>query len=228
MEIALFISRLLLAAVFLVAGGAKLADRKGSRKAIADFGLPARLATPLGVLLSVAELAIAGALIPTSTAWWRALAALGLLLLFIVGISVNLARGQKPNCHCFGQLHSAPVGWKTLVRNGALAAVAAFILYQGTDGAGPSVVSWLGSLSTAQLLGLIGGVMVLGLVSTQCWFLLHLLRQNGRLLVRLEALEEISTPGEVAPSNNGAGPAAGYRWAHRRPPLASQGFTERP
>ena len=38
------------------------------------------------------------------------LPALVLLLLFVGGISYNVARGRSPDCHCFGQLHSAPAG----------------------------------------------------------------------------------------------------------------------
>jgi uncharacterized membrane protein YphA (DoxX/SURF4 family) len=53
---AMLFTRLVLAAVFAVAGVAKLADRAGSRQAIVDFGLPARLATPLGILLPLYEL----------------------------------------------------------------------------------------------------------------------------------------------------------------------------
>jgi thiol-disulfide isomerase/thioredoxin/uncharacterized membrane protein YphA (DoxX/SURF4 family) len=206
MDTALLIARLVLAAVFILAGVAKLSDLKGSRKAITDFGLPAVLASPLGLLLPLAELAVGAALIPASTAWWGALGALGLLLLFVVGISINLARGRKPDCHCFGQLHSAPAGWKTLARNGALAAVAGFVVLAGYEGAsaGPSALSWLGALSAAQLLSLLGGVVVLALLAGQWWFLLHLLRQNGRLLVRLEALEvTLAEGGSVAPSQNG-------------------------
>src|SRR3712207_9448411 len=63
------------------------------------------------------ELAVAAALVFTTTAWWGALGALLLLLLFAVAIGANLARGRKPNCRCFGQLHSAPAGWSTLARN---------------------------------------------------------------------------------------------------------------
>jgi methylamine dehydrogenase accessory protein MauD len=210
MNTALLIARLLLASVFVVAGVAKLADRAGSRQGFIEFGVPAALATPLGILLPLAELAVAGALIPTSTAWWGALGALALLLLFVTGIGVNLARGRKPDCRCFGQLHSAPAGWSTLLRNGALAAVAAFILWQGREGVGPSAVSWLGALSTAQLLALIGGLLVLALLAAGGWILVHLLRQNGRLLVRLEALEQRIAAGEGAalahaePAENGA------------------------
>src|SRR5215218_10673937 len=199
---AILLDRLLLATVFAVAGVAKLADRAGSRQAIVDFGLPARLATLLGILLPLYELAVAAALIPTPTAWWGAVGALGLLLMFIVGISINLVRGRKPECHCFGQLYSAPAGWKTLARNGVLAAVAGFVLWEGYEGgAGPSAVAWLGALSTAQLLGLLGGVLVLALLAGQWAFLVHLLRQNGRLLVRLEALEaSLASGGSVAQS----------------------------
>jgi peroxiredoxin/uncharacterized membrane protein YphA (DoxX/SURF4 family) len=207
MDAALLIARLVLAVVFILAGLAKLWDLKGSRKAITDFGLPTVLASPLALLLPLAELGVGAALIPASSAWWGALGALGLLLLFVVGISINLARGRKPDCHCFGQLHSAPAGWKTLARNGVLAAIAGFVLWAGYEGggAGPSALSWLGALSTAQLLSLLGGVLVLSLLAGQWWFLVHLLRQNGRLLVRLEAVEaSLATDGSVVgPSQNG-------------------------
>src|SRR5918999_3279592 len=136
MDSFLLIARLLLALVFALAGGAKLADRQGSRQAIIDFGVPSALAAPLGLLLPLAELTIAATLLPASTAWWGALGALALLSVFVVGITYNLARGRKPECHCFGQLHSAPAGWKTLARNGALAAVAGFIVWQGWNGGG--------------------------------------------------------------------------------------------
>jgi hypothetical protein len=65
---------------------------------------------------------------------------------FAIGISVNLARGRTPDCHCFGQLHSAPAGWKTLARNRVLAVVAGFVLWEGYEGgAGRSALAWLGA-----------------------------------------------------------------------------------
>ena len=119
MDATLLCARLLLALVFAVAGVAKLADRTGSRQAIVDFGVPAALVGPLGVFLPLAELAVAAALVPTTTAWWGAVGALVLLLLFAVAIGANLARGRKPNCRCFGQVHSAPAGWSTLAQRGS-------------------------------------------------------------------------------------------------------------
>src|SRR5918992_635576 len=173
MDTAVLFARLLLAAVFVVAGIAKLADRGASRRAITDFGVPAALGGPLGILLPLAELAVAAALIPTSTAFWGALGALALLLLFIAGIGANLARGRRPDCHCFGQLHSAPAGWSTLARNGVLAAVAALLVWRGLEGdVGPSVVGWIGALSTAGLVILAGGTVVLALLAAQWLFLI--------------------------------------------------------
>jgi peroxiredoxin len=210
MDTAVLFARLLLAAVFVVAGIAKLADREGSRRAVADFGVPAVLAAPLAILLPLAELAVAAALIPTATAFWGGVGALALLLLFVVGIGANLARGHKPDCHCFGQLHSAPAGWTTLARNGVLAAVAAFLVLRGLEGdVGPSVVGWIGALSATGLLVLAGGTVLLALVVAQWLFLYGLLRQNGRLLARLEAVEGILAAEGLAPSENGARSARG-------------------
>ena len=168
---------------------------------------------------------MAGALIPTALAWWGALGALALLLLFVAGIGINLARGHKPECHCFGQLHSAPAGWSTLVRNGLLAVIAGFILWEGREGAGPGALSWLETLSALQLLAIMGGLAVLGLLAAQWWFLIHLLRQNGRFLVRLEALEaRLAAGGGIAPSQNGAQSAAGLPVGVRAPTFSLSGL----
>jgi peroxiredoxin len=135
------------------------------------------------------------------------LGALALLLLFIAGIGINLARGRQPDCHCFGQIHSAPASWSTLARNGVFAVVAGFILWGGRGGAGPSLFGWSGSLTAAQVVGFALGLILLAVLAAQWWVLIHLLRQNGRLLVRLEALESGLASGEVALSQNGSQPA---------------------
>ncbi len=190
MDLVLLLARLLLAVVFIVAGLAKLADRAGSRQALIDFGVPARLAPVLGILLPLAELAVAVALIPTAWAWWGALGALALLLLFAAAIGYNLARGRTPDCHCFGQLHSAPVGWSTLVRNLVLAVVAGFVVGLGRTTTGASAVDWLGTLTIAQRMELVVGVLVVALLVVEGWALLRLLRQYGHLLLRLQEVEK--------------------------------------
>src|SRR5438876_3041113 len=157
MILLLMLARLVLVAVFLVAGLAKLADLAGSRQALRDFGVPAKLATPLGTLLPLAELAVALALVASVSAWWGALGALVLLLLFVAGIGYNLARGRTPDCHCFGQLHSAPAGWPTLTRNLILAGVAGFIVAFGRSTPGLGVFDWLAALTVPQRLEVLVG-----------------------------------------------------------------------
>jgi thiol-disulfide isomerase/thioredoxin len=188
-DIALPLMRLFLAAVFGAAGLVKLADRAGARRMLIDFGVPAALAGPLGLLLPIAELTVAAALIATATAWWGAISALAMLLMFMAGIGFNLAWGRRPDCRCFGQLHSAPIGWRTLGRNAALATGAAFVIVQRRESAGSSAISWLADLTPVQTVSLLIGTGVLGLLSVEGWLLVHLLRQNGRLLLRMEALE---------------------------------------
>lgn len=203
MDIILLLARLVLALLFVVAGLAKLADLRGSQRALRDFGVPTRLAPPLGTLLPVVELAVALALIPTESAWWAAIGALLLLLLFVTGISYNLVQGRTPDCHCFGQLYSKPIGWSTLIRNLALVALASFVIGFGWSNPGLSFFAWLGSLPQALLIGLIiGGVLLVPIVM-EGWLLLEMMRQQGRLLVRLETLEkgsagDNSAPGAVA------------------------------
>jgi peroxiredoxin len=138
MELTLLTARLLLAAVFLLAGVAKLVDRKETTKSLRDFGLPPGLAQAVSRLLPAGEIVAAAALVPVSTAWYGACGAVALLSIFTIGIGVSMARGRRPDCRCFGQLHSAPVGWPTLVRNGALAIAAGWLVSRGRLQVGPS------------------------------------------------------------------------------------------
>lgn len=199
MNLVLLPARLLLAAVFIIAGISKLADLKGSRKAVVDFGFPPFLANPIGILLPLAELATGGLLLPAGSAWWGGLSALVLLMVFIIVISINLALGRNPDCHCFGQVHSKPVAWATVLRNAILAAMAAVIIWKGHDIPALSLVDWLTALSATQV---VGSVM-LAAVFTEGWLLFNLIRQNGRLLLRLEALEIRLNTGRVFDSASG-------------------------
>src|SRR5438132_10425508 len=127
----LLTARLVLAGVFALAALAKLADRSGASTAPREFGVPAALAAPLGGGLPLAELAVAAALVPVPSAWYGAVGALALLLVFVLAIGINLALGRTPTCHCFGQLAAAPAGWATLARNAVLAGAAGLIVWQG-------------------------------------------------------------------------------------------------
>jgi peroxiredoxin/uncharacterized membrane protein YphA (DoxX/SURF4 family) len=191
MDTVLLLARLLLAGVFVVAGGAKLADRKGSKAALEGFGLPPSIAAKGGYALPVVELVVGILLIPRATAPYAAIAAFLLLLSFVAGIAYNLSKGRTPDCHCFGQLHSEPVGTSTLVRNGVLAVVALFVAIAGWDDPGPSLVAWIGDLSTAeQVVGVVALVALIG-VAIEAWLVIHLVSQNGRILLRIDSLEAL-------------------------------------
>jgi thiol-disulfide isomerase/thioredoxin len=182
-------ARLVLALVFAVAGTAKLLDRRGTRVALVGFGAPESSAATLAVALPLAELTVAGLLLPASTALVGALGAFVLLAAFTSAIGWNLARGRAPDCHCFGQLHSAPASWKTLVRNGALLGLAGFAVAASVAEPSTSALAWIGDLEGAELLAL--GVAVAGaavLVLGGLAFL-SLLRSYGKVLVRLDRVE---------------------------------------
>jgi thiol-disulfide isomerase/thioredoxin/uncharacterized membrane protein YphA (DoxX/SURF4 family) len=147
--------RAVLAVVFITAGVGKLLDLPGSRRAVADFGVPERAARVVGLLLPVAELLIGATLILRPSARWAAIAAFLLLAAFIVGIARAMARGQQPDCHCFGQIHSAPAGRTTLIRNAVLAAFAAVVAAYGS---GPAVDAWASARSAAVLVAIGAGI----------------------------------------------------------------------
>jgi len=191
-------ARLLLSVIFLVAAGAKLADPAGGRQALIGFGVPHGIAPALAIALPLTELAVALALIPVSSAWFGAVGALSLLLLFVVAIGVNLAFGRTPDCHCFGQLHSAPAGGSTLMRNAVMALAAGFLVWQGRLDPGPSLVSWFGDLTTSERVALAGGLLGLTLLAGQAALLLQILRQQGRILLRLDALDPRPNSGGTA------------------------------
>ena len=140
MEIVLLLARIFLALVFGVAGFAKAARPARSRRMLIEFGVPDWLAMPLGWSLPFVEILVALALLPLVSAWWGAVAALTLLLIFAVGIGVNLSRGQTPDCNCFGQLHSRPLSRSVFTRNLLLAAVAAFMVAQAKNAPGLSAL----------------------------------------------------------------------------------------
>ncbi|HEX6687595.1 MAG TPA: MauE/DoxX family redox-associated membrane protein [Solirubrobacterales bacterium] len=203
-------ARALLGVVFAVAGAAKLADLKGSRSALEAFGVPRRLASVGGVALPVFELAVAVGLLVPATAWWSALGAVALLLLFVAAIALSLARGREPDCHCFGQVHSAPAGPSTLLRNIGLLALAGVVVAAGRDEM-LSPIAWAGELSAVEaVFGAIALALIVVAVA-QAVFLLQLLRQNGRILSRLESLEAQPGPGlsngalRAESSGNGGG-----------------------
>jgi len=225
--------RLGLAAVFATAGVAKLTDRRDFGRALRDFGVPDRLTPAFAVAVPVAELGVAAALVLPVVAWWAALAGVVLLATFMAVIGRSLARGEKPTCKCFGRLSAGQIGRKTLVRNGILLVAATVIVVAGPSRVAPGALGWVAELTGAQQLGLAAVVVIAGLLTSQGWLLAQVLRQNGRILNRVAALEgalanaPAGRPGlPLLPPGNGAngnGNGNGHNGHHHGPPGLTNG-----
>ncbi len=190
MEIVLLLVRILLAGIFTLAGVAKFIDLKGSEKAFQDFGVPKLLALPGAVALSVAEIAIAVLLLFVETSWFGAIAALSLLLLFIGQMIYQLARGNAPDCHCFGQLHSEPVSKISIMRNVIFAAPAAYLVFSGRTGQGMG----LGD-SRLDVMQLAFGVAIVSLLMAAIFYLRKISAKQETILRQIEIMEMVARDG---------------------------------
>ena len=183
------LASLALAAIFTVAGVTKLADRAGTRKAVREFGAPTFLVSVLSLALPASELGVALSLLFPTTRAAGAAGALGLLVLFSIAIAVTLARGNAPDCHCFGQLHSAPTSSKTLIRNGLLGVLAAGVLIGTRTDAGGTPWGWVAQRGAIELGVIVALLIAVALVVGGGLAFLSLTRSYGRVLLRLDATE---------------------------------------
>ncbi len=178
-------ARLVLAGIFIVAGVGKLLDLPGSRRALLDFGVGESLVGFGAVALPVIELATAAALLVRPSAKWGAVAALLLLVVSSVGIVNALARGKTPDCHCFGNIHSAPASRRQIVRNGVLAALAGFVVVAGSGSATDLGIATHGASAPVVLL-LFGSTFSLLVAVLQLW------RERRRLREELVGVRRIA------------------------------------
>lgn len=200
METALLLLRLLLAAIFIVAGVAKFLDLKGSEKAFKDFGVPAAIALPSSILLSVAEIVIGLLFLAVAASWYAAIAAAALLLLFVGQMIYQLARGNAPDCHCFGQIHSAPVSGVSIARNGIFALAAIFLISRGVNGQGISLAD-----PRLDLIQLFFGVVIVGLLLAALFYLRKVSKHQSELQRRIDLLEVVARDGGVVVERDEAG-----------------------
>jgi hypothetical protein len=138
--------------MFGVAVIAKVSDG-GGRRTVTAFGVPDRVAGLLGWALICGELSAIGLLV-VGPSWAAGLVAFALLIGFSMAVVVNLARGRSPDCHCFGQLSSSPIGWPTVARNGFFATLAVLVMLEGRfDGWCSAIAVILLGLWMAPVLG---------------------------------------------------------------------------
>ncbi|MDQ6788251.1 MAG: redoxin family protein [Acidobacteriota bacterium] len=191
----LLLIRLILAAIFALAGVGKFLDLDGSEKAVKDFGVPENLAKPFSVLLPAAEILIAILLVPVTTAWLGAIGAFVLLLIFVGGMLWQMAHGRAPDCHCFGQIHSEPVSKKSLIRNAVFAILAFFLILEGREGQGAGIFDSTNDLREGNFMTLILSFATVGLLAAAVYFLKTISEQQTQIMRRIEILELVSGEG---------------------------------
>jgi thiol-disulfide isomerase/thioredoxin len=189
--------RLALAVVFLIAATGKLGDLERSRDTLAAFGVPRNLAAIGGTGLPWAELAIAVALLPTSSARWGAIGGGALLVTFTAGIGYALRQGRTPDCNCFGVIASEQISSRTLLRNAALIVLAGVAAWRAP---GSSMSAWTSSAGAADL------VAAIAVVATACTLVLAAQMRRALIETRVELATAESRrvkpglqPGEDAP-----------------------------
>lgn len=151
-------ARVLLAAVFTVAGLAKLSDRDNVVAASEALGLPQRFSPFAARALPVMELALAVALLVTTTARLALLVAAVLLTIFTAAMLRTLHHGLAVVCRCFGGASDRPIGPSSVLRNVLLLAVAILGLMAANGGA-VSLFDWLGGQDAWSLGGAICGLV---------------------------------------------------------------------
>ncbi len=191
----MLIIRIFLAGIFTLAGIGKLLDLKGSEKAVKDFGVPNDLAKSFAVALPIAELIIAVLLLPVSTAWFGAIGGFLLLLIFIGGMLWQMAQGNAPDCHCFGQIHSEPVSIKSLIRNAIFAILSFFLVIQGSENQGMSLLDSSNNSTEGNGMSLILSLATVGLLAAAVYFLKIISDQQLQIMRRIEILELTSFEG---------------------------------
>ena len=119
-----WLARIAVAALFLGACAAKIRDPEAFALAVHRYRiLPGLWVNPVAIFLPWLEL-VCGLAILAGPPRWRTAAAFlvaGMLVVFSIAISLNIARGIEASCGCFTTRADAAVsdGWN-LLRNAAL------------------------------------------------------------------------------------------------------------
>lgn len=199
MELVLLLIRLILFGVFALAGIGKLLDLQGSAKAMRAFGTPDEFAKTFAIALPFAEIVFAFCFLFTEMSWVGSIGALLLLLTFIGGMLWQISQGNAPDCHCFGQIHSEPVGKKSLIRNIVFAVLALVLIAQGREQQGMSLA---GSNAEMLQMALIFTLITIAIVLLS--YVKKLSDQQAEMIRRMAVLELAS--GEALPvERNDAG-----------------------
>ena len=144
-----FAAAVVLAAVFALAGAAKLRRPSVTARSFADLGLPAP--GQLAIAVPVVELALAVGLVVVPPV--AAALALLLLVAFTAVLVSAIRSGKQVGCGCLGSTRNDPVSAVEIVRNGMLAAAA--VVAMGTPGPSAPGLGDVIAVTTATVVALV-------------------------------------------------------------------------
>lgn len=191
MDEILLLIRIFLFAVLFVAAVGKFLDLEGSKRALRDFGVPEDLAEGFAYALPIIEFGFAVLLLPLFTAWFGAIGTFALLAVFIGGMLWQIAKGEAPDCHCFGAIHSEPVSWRSLTRNVFFAVLAFVLVAQGYYNQGLGLTE----LTIEMAIQLIFGIAIAALLGLAVFYLKKISEQQTQIMRRIELLEVLAHEG---------------------------------
>jgi putative oxidoreductase len=124
-------ARLYLGTIFLLACWHKLLDPAAFAIDIATYQiLPLAVINPMGIVLPWVELGAGVMLLVGFRTRAAAMLVTGMMAMFLVAISIAVAKGLDMSCGCFASQGAAedPISWRTIVRDGTWLLLALYVL----------------------------------------------------------------------------------------------------
>jgi peroxiredoxin len=121
----------------------------------------------------------------------------------------QMAKGNAPDCHCFGQIHSEPVSAKSLIRNAIFATLAFILIISGSENQGLSLFDSTNDGREGDVMSLILGFATVGLLAAAVYFLKLISEQQTQIMRRIEILELTSHEGKEIERDNISNPGEG-------------------
>lgn len=120
-ELLAYVASLALGGTFLTSGLSKLRDPSGFVLGVLDYKvLPPKLGVLYAGIVPIVEVMAGLGLVVGIWPKVVGLLSAALLFSFLVAVSINLVRGRRIDCHCFGSRQSEPLGGVTVARISAL------------------------------------------------------------------------------------------------------------
>ena len=129
-----FVCRILLGVLFIVAGGMKVTDPSAMKEAVAAYNVVPDAFVPLiAVVLPWLELLCGVMLILNMFSRSVALIFTVLIIGFMYGVGLNMYRGVEMECGCFDVLYKQSIGWGVQFRDLGFLLLALPILFFGEN-----------------------------------------------------------------------------------------------